>query len=74
MNIFTKHPREQHFKSWWKHCRFAFSIGIRLLITSLIFILHGIFPFITIPNSLNFTESIKFLKQVNEYLARRKHG
>ena len=71
MNIFTKHPREQHFKSWWKHCRFAFSIGIRLLITSLIFILHGIFPFIKIPSWLNLMDSALFLIDENNKLKKK---
>ena len=66
-NPFTKHPRENAGENWWQHCQFAIGVGFRLIFTSLIFILHGIFPFIEIPRWLNLEESIRFLKQENEY-------
>ena len=71
-NPFTKHPRENADETWWQHFQFAFTVGIRLIFTSLIFILHGIFPFISIPKWLNLEESIRFLEKENEY--REKHG
>ena len=71
-NPFTKHPRETVGESWGQHCYFAVGVGIRLIFTSLIFIVHGIFPFIRIPKWLNLEESIRFLKKENEY--RDKHG
>ena len=71
-NPFTKHPRENANETWWEHCQFTLSVGIRLIFTSLIFILHGIFPFISIPKWLNLEESIRFLKKENEY--REKNG
>ena len=39
-NPFTKHPRETVGESWGQHCYFAVGVGIRLIFTSLIFILH----------------------------------
>ena len=70
-NPFTDHPRKNANESWWKHCKFAVSVGIRLIFTSLIFILHGAFPFISIPKWLNLEESIKFLKKENEYREKK---
>ena len=71
-NPFTRHPLKNADESWWQHSKFAIGVGIRLIFTSLIFIIHGIFPFISIPRWLNLEESIRFLKKVNEY--REKHG
>jgi len=65
-NPFTKHPRVAVDESWREHCQFAVGVGIRLIFTSLIFIVHGVFPFILIPKWLNLEESIRFLKKENE--------
>ena len=70
-NPFTKHPKENADETWFQHCKFAIGVGIRLIITSLIFIVHGIFPFIQIPRWLNLEESIRFLKKENDF---REHG
>ena len=64
-NPFTKHPRETVNETWGQHCYFAVGVGIRLIFTSLIFIIHGIFPFISIPKWLNLEESIRFLDREN---------
>ena len=65
-NIFTKHPKENAHESWWTHCKFACSIGFRLYLTSFIFIIHGIFPFIKIPKWINLTDSAMYLLKENE--------
>ena len=72
-NPFSKHPRENADESWWEHCQFAIGVGIRLIFTSIIFILHGVFPFIQIPRWLNLEESIRFLKRENEYREKGKN-
>mgnify|MGYP001594072654 CR=1 FL=1 len=65
-NPFTKHPRECVDETWGQHCYFGVGVGIRLIFTSLIFIVHGIFPFISIPKWLNLEESIRFLNIEND--------
>ena len=65
-NPFTKHPIEHANESWWTHCKFACSIGLRLYLTSFIFIIHGIFPFIPIPKWVNLTDSANYLLKENE--------
>ena len=71
-NPFTKHPRENANENWWQHCQFAIGVGIRLIFTSLIFILHGIFPFIEIPRWLNLEDSIHFLDRENNNRETKK--
>ena len=65
-NPFTKHPKETVGESWGEHCYFAVGVGIRLIFTSLIFIVHGIFPFIKIPKWINLTDSAMYLLKENE--------
>ena len=72
-NPFTKHPRETVNETWGQHCYFAVGVGIRLIFTSLIFIVHGIFPFISIPKWLNLEESMRFLNKENKN-REKKHS
>ena len=72
-NPFTQHPNECSDESWGQHCQFALSVSIRLTITAIIFVIHGIFPFIRIPRWLNLEESIRFLKRKNDDREKR-HG
>ena len=65
-NPFTKHPRECVDETWWKHCKSACFIGLRLYISSWFFFLHGIFPFIPIPKWVNLTDSASYLLKENE--------
>ena len=71
-NPFTKHPREAVGESWWEHCQFAVNVGIRLIFASIIFIVHGIFPFIEIPRWLNLEDSITFLDKENDNRETKK--
>ena len=71
-NPFTKHPRECVDETWFQHCKFTLGVSLRLIFTSLIFIVHGIFPFIPIPKWLNLEESIRFLEREN-YDREKKH-
>ena len=72
-NPFTKHPKETVGESWGEHCYFAVGVGIRLIFTSLIFIVHGLFPIKSIPKWLNLEESIRFLAKENKN-RESKHG
>tara|TARA_B100000287_G_scaffold316439_1_gene300042 strand:- start:846 stop:1079 length:234 start_codon:yes stop_codon:yes gene_type:complete len=64
-NPFTKHPRESVGESWWEHCKFSCGIGIRLLLTSLYFITHGMFPFIELTKKYNLEDSSQWLYNKN---------
>ena len=65
-NPFTRHPKENNMKGWFPHCKSAICIGVRLYFTSLLFIIHGIFPFIPIPRWLNLNDSANYLLKENK--------
>ena len=72
MNLFIKHPRENANETWWQHCQFAIGVAIRLIFTSIMFIIHALFPFIGIPRWLNIEDTIGFLEKENEDRAWKK--
>ena len=61
INIFTKHAKENGHNGYFSHMRFAFSIGCRLLVTSGVFMLHAILPFVPMPHSLSLEKTTQFL-------------
>jgi len=65
-NPFTKHPRECVGETWWRHCQFAIGVGVRLVFTAIIFVIHAVFPFVGIPRWLNLEDTIVFLERENE--------
>ena len=71
-NPFTKHPRECVDETWWQHCQFAIGVSIRLVFTSIIFIIHAFFPFVGIPRWLNLEDTIVFLERENQDRTKRK--
>ena len=66
VNLFTKHPRENANETWWEHLKFATHIGFRLFFTSFYFIIHGVFPFIKIPEWINISCTAKYLLRENQ--------
>ena len=72
VNLFTKHPRDNANETWWEHFKFTFKIGIRLLLTSIYFITHGIFPFIKINKKYNLTDTSKWLNLKNKNRQKQK--
>ena len=71
-NPFTKHPRECVDENWWQHCQFAIVVSIRLVFTSIIFVIHAVFPFVGIPRWLNLEDTIVFLERENQDRTKRK--
>ena len=65
-NPFTKHPKDCVNETWLQHFKFTLYLSSRLIFTSLIFIVHGIFPFIPIPKWLNLEDTIRFLELENK--------
>ena len=63
---FTKHPRRETGETWFQHFRFAVGVGLRMIITGIIFVAHGILPAIKIPAWLNLQETQKYLEKENE--------
>ena len=66
-NPFTNHPKRNANETWGKHFKFTLHVAYRLVITAIVFVIHGLFPFISIPKWLNLEDTIKFLKKENTY-------
>jgi len=64
MNIFNKHPATVG-ENWWQHFQFTISIAYTLLIASVFWLLHGLFPFIPIPLGFNLANLVTGLGQKN---------
>ena len=66
IKLFTEHPEKDAGKTYTEHLIFTFKISYRLFVSSMIFIVHGLFPFIAISKKLNLEALIKFLDQKNK--------
>ena len=74
-NPFTKHPNENAGKTFTEHLVFTFVLGTRLMVTGIVFIIHGLLPFIKIPAKLNLTETgLDLLREEETRLRRIKNN
>ena len=65
-NPFTKHPKETVGETWWEHLIFSCGIGIRLFLTSIYFLVHGVFPFIELHTKWNLECASGWLNKKND--------
>ena len=72
-NPFTKHPSISVGETWWEHCVFSRSVGIRLFLTSMYFLVHGLFPFVELHTKWNLECASKWLYHKNENRERKKN-
>ena len=63
---FTSHPRVNVGETWWEHCMFSCGVGIRLFLTSMYFLAHGLFPFIEVHKKWNLECASKWLNKKND--------
>jgi|TARA_R100000008_G_C3446877_1_gene97339 hypothetical protein len=63
-NPFTKHPHERG-RTYWHHLSFATRVGLAMLASSLVFLVHAVFPFVPIPKQLNLESAAKRLLKWN---------
>jgi hypothetical protein len=73
IELFTKHPREDANKTYLQHLVFTLKISCRLFVSSMVFIIHGLFPFISMPKKLNLEETIDFLNNKNEEIPKNEN-
>lgn len=73
MNIFTEHTQKQGV-SYIEHLVFATGIAARLLSSVIVFVLHGIFPFIDIKKELDLEATTQFLHEQNEWIEGMKEN
>ena len=67
MNPFTRHPRQQGV-TYDEHLRFAMGIAWRLLRSVLVFGLHAVFPFVSLPRELDLESTAAFLEESNRWI------
>jgi hypothetical protein len=70
-NPFTKHPHSVG-ETWYQHFKFSVKIGIRLLVSSLYFLLHATFPFIELYKKYNLMDTSKWLNDKNKNREKQK--
>tara|TARA_B100000287_G_scaffold366167_1_gene361315 strand:+ start:359 stop:586 length:228 start_codon:yes stop_codon:yes gene_type:complete len=64
-NPFTKHPRESVNEGWLEHYVFTLKVANYSFLVAIIFILHGLFPFLKIPKFLNLEAFKEWLDKAN---------
>jgi hypothetical protein len=67
MNPFTEHTQQQGI-TYFEHWRFAMGIAWRLLNVVIAFVLHAVFPFITIEPHYDLEATMSFLDERNRWI------
>ena len=65
-----KHLKENN-ETYLSHMIFAAKMSTHLFIRSVFFMLHAIFPFIDVPESLNLKNTCKLINKWNKYSEKR---
>ncbi|MDH5446582.1 MAG: DUF6356 family protein [Gammaproteobacteria bacterium] len=73
MKLFTEHTQQQGV-SYMEHLVFAVGIAVRLFSSAIIFILHGIFPFVDIRKDLDLEATRNYLDEQNEWIEGMKEN
>jgi len=60
-------------ETYLNHLLFAGKVGITLIFTSILFLLHAIFPVCEIPNKWDLEGTHLKLSKWNEYITKRKN-
>ena len=69
MNPFTIHPRQQGI-SYFEHLRFAMGIACRLLHSAFAFVVHALFPFVSIEPRLDLECTAAFINERNDWIEK----
>lgn len=73
MKIFTEHTQAQGV-SYMQHLVFAVGIAARLFSSGIVFILHGVFPFIDIHKELDLEATRDYLEEQNDWIEGMKEN
>jgi hypothetical protein len=65
-----KHLRENN-ETYFNHLRFACLIGVSLMLRGTMFLLHGLFPVVEMPQKFNLEATVEKLSEWNEYTKER---
>ena len=52
IKIFTEHPATAN-ETWWQHFKFTWKVCRRTFAVTVLFLIHGLFPFIGVPKKYN---------------------
>ena len=64
------HLKENN-ETYLSHLRFASEIGLSLIFTGVIFVLHGLLPISSVPKKFNTDATMEKLSAWNEYIRER---
>lgn len=67
MNPFTKHPYQQGV-TYIEHWCFAMGIACRLLYSVAAFVVHALFPFVSISRRLDLECTAAFIQERNDWI------
>ena len=65
MSILDFNHLKKRNVTYVEHFKFAFSTGIRMLISSVFFLIHGIIPIVQIPLPFNLGKMSEYLSNKN---------
>jgi len=65
-----KHLKENN-ETYFSHLKFAGSLGLNFLYRAIFFLVHGVFPMIQVPKSLNIDASVDWLDDAKKYISER---
>lgn len=69
MNPFTRHPKQQGI-TYIEHWRFAMGVACRLLNSVAAFVVHALFPFVSISPRLDLESTAAFIRERNDWITR----
>lgn len=73
MKLFTEHTQKQGV-TYMEHLVFAVGIAVRLLISAIVFLLHGILPFVDIRKELDLEATRDYLDEQNDWIEGMKEN
>jgi len=65
--LFDPNHLKDNNETYVSHLLFALKIGLQLLLRSVFFILHSVFPFLVIPEKFNLCSTCKLITECYEY-------
>ena len=66
-----KHLKENN-ETYWSHFKFASGLGLKLLQRGILFVIHGIFPFLSVPKKYNIDSTQNLIDKAKKYSDNRK--
>ena len=63
---------KENSETYLSHLKFAGKMGLQLILRGSLFILHGVFPFYNMPDSLNLNNTCKLINKWDSYAKNRR--